>query len=1135
MSDFSSFRKSLSSGEKSSSALRSALPECCWPFHGDVYATNLGKGEPLFPEGEEDEEASPSSKPCPYGTIPTPFSHYAGANSDDVVVNTVTRVPLPPFSLPYHYCQHFSQSPLSPTNPGGQHNSRNFSGGKETDLSASSSLSLPYTSKKRGRRQEAARKVQQECHLFFSQARFTTSKGSGVSENADRIGNELWRFRRRGFQDCWMAVFFVFVIIIALLACLQEIRSLSLTPVMRQRMEEQWGLCEFDFAGLHVRENIQRYHDSTSNRKKSNENLTEQGSEQGLEKKRKKSFLSISDNSEAVQKNSKGFHHTTKKIKGGRTAFSVSTRSMYGITDSDTSSHIYRKIGETVTFRSMEALIVGLDYTLCNRVSGGAANKKWRKAKSTSTSIDGAAPIIDFPDSQTLVNGDMDDTSRSILSSRSVQEGEKLGNALSSATPSTWLWEDLGLEENSSAVTKGSKGKNAKTHGLTSEDNNTELPSIRAHRSVQKLLDTYPQTWPIYAMEWKPLLIFEIALLCASPLAIVVLFLLTRFHKHVLPTLLHTGLLLCVVCSFWCVYTYNNLVLAVGLLVIGGAMSWWWWVYGSSRNHLSGVLLQFTGEIFQYPKLGSFLKPRKNQREQASSWGGSEDSAEKKGRALPASTLVYSAASHYPPHYTRFFVFSLFASLIHITNFTIVSLALLPPFFRLFDDLSGFSLKDVLYVLLIVVSDYWLLRVTQVVLEYVACGIVLTLYYNGSEDPPPRTPIKDFLLSALTSHLGAVCTHALLLPPVEMVHRVLSFFTGSSHDYKESKSAIGAMANKLHVLFEKKCYQHVNSFALLHVIMYGCSYDDAARYTWWLLKQEPQLHQHPTHLQKEQRAESSLTGTLLPGERKMSPSFERGNSFLSSHSPVDSSHPGFPPLLSNPSPAGMATLLEVSKSIHHHIQHSTACLTVNVVVRVFSIVVAICTWFALHLYLQCLRASSAVASPLLSAYSSTTSALQSQIKSTVNSDLHKSNPELDISSISIAIVVFFSVSTMLHYYVLIFHAVWISLSLCSLENPFGLACSFPLLLRQIFHAISPFRINEVMEEIEDDEEGEHIGHQEEKPLEDVEPREKTVHLPFGVGWRSLSRSHSLPVSESLNSGYGGTQPRDGLEPDSKKK
>lgn len=1135
MGDLPSFQRSSSPGEKPNSTARTAaVSQCCWPFHGDVYATKLGNGELVFPEGEEDEGSSPRGKPCPFGSAPTPFSHYAGPRSGDVVVNAITRVPLSPSSLPYHYRHHLPQSPFSPSNPA-EHHERHFAtedgDGKEVEVARpmlSSSSFFPHrASQNQTLREKAVQQVHKESHLFLSQARFTTSQGSGVTEHEDRIGNELWRFRRRGFQDCWMAVFFVFIMFIALFACAEEIRSLSLTPGMRRRMEEQWGLCEFDFAGLHVRENIQRYHAASRNNESRKNLPTSWGS--GYGEKRGEKWVNTNSSTSSEGKREGSMSHKGKQnLKGSKKNASSALPTEHTI-GNEGSSRFYRKIGETVTFRSMEALIVGLDYTLCNRVSGGLGTKIRRKHKSNANSTDEEEPIIDYVDDSAGSGVAMENTKEKGTGTTTASSGsaveETLGSAFSSGKPSTWLWEDLGLASNSSKALESRKGNTKRRSSSSTLDKNSSSAD-RGHRSVQKLLDTYPQTWPIYAMEWKPLLIFEIALFSASPLAILILFLVSQFHSHVVPAFVHTSLLCCAFGSFWSVYAYANLVVALGLILVGGAISWWWWVYGSSRNTLAGVLLCFAGQVFRYPSCSSVCGGRKSQKEEAAPWSRGDGSGEFIGNALGTETPFYGPGSHYPPHYSRFFIFSLFASLIHITNFTVVSLALLPPFFRLFDDENALGVMDALYVLLIVLSDYWLLRVTQVVLEYVACGIVMMLYYNGCEDPPPRVPLKEFLFAALTSHLGAVCTHALLLPPVEVLHRILSFCAGTSHVGGESSSVAGVVSSRLHRLFERKCYQHVNPFALLHVILYGCSYDDAAQYTWWLVWQQQQHPLHYLHSQGEQVEDSSLTGTLLPGERKMSPSFDRGTSFASHPSPMGSSHPvySFFPLC--PSPKGVDMLMEVSEEIHYHIENSTVGLTVNVVVWAVSSLVAVGTWMALHLYLQCLRASSSsIASPLLSAYSSTTSALQSQITSTVDSDLRKSEPGVDISSISIAVVVFFSVSTILNYYVLVFHSVWVSLSLCTLENPFGLACSFPVFLRQIFRAIRPFRIQAVIAELQEEVNGEELNCSERHPLPLGGRGGKTAH-PLFSDPTSPCHSDLLVVQEPSGFGYGSMQSRD---------
>lgn len=1108
MSYLPSFRK-IPPGEQLIS-LPPAVPDCCWPFHGDVYAAKLGKGEAVFPEGEEDEEVSPHGGRCSADALPSPLFQSPSTDIGDVTVHISTGVPLHPFSLPYHYRNHCESSSKFTSCPSTQTGDRGFTGEGPGTFPFASSCD-PASDHSETRR-KARMKAHEVAHLFCSQARFTTSNGEAVTLHENRVSNELWRFRRRGFQDCWMAVFFVFFLLIALFACVEEVRSLSLTPAMRQRMEEKWGVCEFDFAGLHVRNNLQRYSDgdttgsmhpsivsSSSGRDRGDgeENATE-----------KQVIFNTSGKEDAVQERSR---KGVRKTKSSRF-------SSYDSSINESSTRFYRKIGETVTFRSMEALIVGLDYAVCNRVSGGTTATTRKKRKSTSSSVDEEEPIIDDLIDQSPRQARADDGA--IENNSTTVTAEEGGSAISTADASNWLWADLGLTDSGvplSAVQNGKEKRFMSSRSSGGGANQQSFATVdQGHRSVQKLLDTYPQTWPIYAMEWKPLLIFEVALLSASPLAICVLFLLMRCHTHVLPTLLHSALILCVCASFWCIYAYRNLIVALSLLVLGGASSWWWWLYGSSRNALTGVLLRFTGTLFPYPKCHFFCKrkvpsPSQSLREE-SPWKTEGETERNVMDDLHVDTPL-SFVPSFPPHCTRFFLFSLTASLIHVSNFTLVSLALLPPFFHLFADEDVFGMRDALYVLLIVVSDYWLLRVIEVVLEYVSCGTVMMLYYNGCEEPPPRTPLKEFLFASLTSHLGAVCTHALLLPPVEVVYLIWSFLASSSNgEDEESRSALGTMIDRIRFFLEKKCCQHVNSFALLHVILYGCSYDDAAQYTWWLMRQ-PRPHLHPPH---EEGEANSITGTVLPGEGKMSPSFEPPSPAFTSHHPSSGlSHPGYPSFHSSwsrPSPAVIATLQDVSEDVHQHILNSTINLTVDLIVWIFAAVVALATWLGLHLYLACLRmSSSSVASPLLSAYSSATSELQSQIKSTVESSIPRSKPGVDFSSISIAVVVFVSVSTMLHYYVLVFRAVWLTFTLCSLENPFGMACSFPSLVKEIFQAVNSFRIQASVSQME---------------VEREEKREEGTKMvknePSCEDAFTHPNSQMLPSKGLLGSGYGST-------------
>lgn len=753
-----------------------------------------------------------------------------------------------------------------------------------------------------------------------------------------------------------MAVFFVFLILIALCSCYAEIRSLSLTPAMRQRMEERWGMCEVDFAALHVRKNVQSFmdavggdgDDSPTTRVARRRNHSVGANEASTGVSEWEEFTAIHW---IHQKDSETVISTSSPARKSMHPSTAAPAKVYRFNREE--DRMYRKIGKTVTFRSLEALIVGLDYTLCNRIK--IQNPDGEKKNHKGQLDQEEEPII-------LTGSDVDATLD--LPSRNL-------------TPELY-WEEYPDGGTQPSGAGQSKGK---------EEGSVNNVPVRRHRHpIQSILDDHPQTWPLYAMEWQPLIMFEVALCVAILLSLVSVLILSRVHELVLPALLTVAVVISAVASITVLYLYSNLFIAVTLAIIGVGISWWWWVYGAPRKALAGVLLRFAGDLF-VEKNNSY-----------------------------DSSLVVSPSSPNPsqrvlPNYRRFFIFSLTASAIHILDLTIVMLALMPPFFR-FASGERLFFGDILYVLLILVSDYWLLSVVNVVLEYVASGVVLTLYYNGADRRPPATPLKDFLTAACTTHFGAICAHAFCLAPVETIYQIFAFFSPPHGEEESQTSVFGRAAGAVRTWLEQKVCCHFNSFALMHVVMYGCSYDDAAKHTWALM-----------------RGEAATTMSTPPAAA------------------APERHAAVPP------PAPRLHRPPFSKVLQHHLASSTMDLSVSVISWASSFAVALATWVSLHVYLQHLHPSVTTNDPIVADFFFD------------GKDLSK----IDWSSIAIALVVLFSAYHIHGHYTVVYRSVWRTLCLCSVECPSGLPCTFPLLYHDVCKSIRQSRTRVLMAELEREE------------------------------------------------------------------
>lgn len=839
-------------------------------FFGDPYASKLGKGEALFPDGEESDTYDCRS-------ILSPMDEAAALGRADI-----------------DHCY-----PIGKMEPAG-------SVGAVCGNSEAYSVDQQYGI-------QAAMEVNDAIERFRSAARFTNSKGHLASSvtsphqvpRSYPFTQELWRFRRRGFQDCWMAAFFIFVVIIALLGCIAQIRSLKLTPEMRHTMEKKWGRCEYNFAALHINKELHRLQHSPA------------GTLQHIGVK-----PLVEESSQHKSFNHKHSDMTKEDLL-----------KLLGLKKLNNVTALSKNLAKMVTFYSVEALIVGVDYMICNRLE-----------KTNETSLDHLplkySDVIPVPKSNELVNG----------------TGVNLTALLNDVLKN----DDKDLQSDPMAPPS------------TASSNTSVADGRGARKAAQELLDKYPNSWPLYALEWHPLFIFESSLIIAIPFAILSVLVIHLLHVHLFNFLMNTIIAVLIISGVWVFFAYENLFITLAALVISLVISWGCWVYGTPRKALTGALIQFTGAIFI-------------------------------SSSLPSRTGLIKPSF---PCYRPFFWLSLAASLIQIVNLSIVTIAMFPPFFRFVAD-QELTHGDIIYVLFVFLSDYWLLNVVEMVLKYVSAGVVLTLYYNGTNRRMPHGLLKQFLADALTSHFGAICMHALFYPPASFVEQALTFIAPNKNDPQAPTSVVGKAAGAVRNWLETKVCLHCNAPALLHVLLYGCGYENAAQYTW-------KLQDNATG-----RAGEVFSSPITPRDEKSCVRREQSLVFPHSRRESVSYLPAFHPT----SPA----IYRFLHTLRELLVDSTLLLSVSCVTWMSSLFISGWSWLFLN---QISKKTS-----LITRYRPFNQGADSFLET------GKVDTGIDTSSISIAFIILFAVYNIHQNFTVIYAAVWETLILGCLECPSGFVCS----------------------------------------------------------------------------------------------
>nr|CCC93815.1 unnamed protein product [Trypanosoma congolense IL3000] len=132
-----------------------------------------------------------------------------------------------------------------------------------------------------------------------------------------------------------------------------------------------------------------------------------------------------------------------------------------------------------------------------------------------------------------------------------------------------------------------------------------------------------------------------------------------------------------------------------------------------------------------------------------------------------------------------------------------------------------------LFVLLL--SLFWTQQVVWNLMHVTTAGLTATWYFAGKNNMPRNPTLASFKRGATTS-FGSICFGSLLVAIVGVIRVIVSSLKDS--DDEVLHGIFLCIINILQDLLE-----YFNTYAFVHVAIYGCGYTEAAKKTWELCKQ----------------------------------------------------------------------------------------------------------------------------------------------------------------------------------------------------------------------------------------------------------------------------------------------------------
>lgn len=194
---------------------------------------------------------------------------------------------------------------------------------------------------------------------------------------------------------------------------------------------------------------------------------------------------------------------------------------------------------------------------------------------------------------------------------------------------------------------------------------------------------------------------------------------------------------------------------------------------------------------------------------------------------IPFTAAVLKTSSLVLSRYKAIFVFK-FLSIVVLFGFMWFWVCALIPSVQQVDANTADGI-DVFIFCLFAFTFYWTLQVIPNVMHVMTSGVTATWYFVGFQDMPSN-PTLQSLKRAITTSFGSVCFGSLLVAVIQFLRWLIA--SGSNGQGNFLACCLMCLLGCIEALVKQ-----FNTYAFVHVAMYGYDYITAARHTFELIKQ----------------------------------------------------------------------------------------------------------------------------------------------------------------------------------------------------------------------------------------------------------------------------------------------------------
>ena len=198
-------------------------------------------------------------------------------------------------------------------------------------------------------------------------------------------------------------------------------------------------------------------------------------------------------------------------------------------------------------------------------------------------------------------------------------------------------------------------------------------------------------------------------------------------------------------------------------------------------------------------------------------------------RRIPLAASTLSAAVSVVTKYYGAIILSFASLIILVIYLCFFALMVVPTMNSIENSSNNSTFGNFLLVCLFLLLFYWTTQVVVNVVHVTSCGTVATWYFAG----PLAMPSNPSLASAkraLTTSFGSICLGSLIVALLKLIHAIVRSAARNRNGF------IACIALCLIGCIER-LMEWFNVYAFCHVAIYGCSFVEAAKRTWEMLKQ----------------------------------------------------------------------------------------------------------------------------------------------------------------------------------------------------------------------------------------------------------------------------------------------------------